>query len=62
MTRKEAIKWLNKLYARADITDEYGDIEDMQPYEEAINIAINSLEIDERYNLEYEQKESENKE
>lgn len=55
MTRKEAIKWLNKLYARADITDEYGDMEDMQPYEEAINIAINSLEIDERYELEYEQ-------
>ena len=54
MTRKEAIKWLNKLYARADITDEYGDMEDMQPYDEAINSAINSLEIDERYELEYE--------
>lgn len=57
MTRKEAITWLNKLYARADITDEYGDMEDMQPYEEALNIAINSLEIDERYELEYEQVE-----
>lgn len=54
MTRKEAIKWLNKLYARADITDEYGDMEDMQPYEEAINIAINALKVDEMYNLEYE--------
>jgi hypothetical protein len=54
MTRKEAIKWLNRLYIRADITDEYGDMEDMQPYEEAINIAINALKVDEMYNLEYE--------
>lgn len=44
MTREEAIKWLNKLYARADITDEYGDMEDMQPYEEAVNMAIKALE------------------
>ena len=44
MTREEAKNWLNKLYARADITDEYGDAEDVQPYEEAINMAINSLE------------------
>ena len=44
MTREEAIKWLNKLYARADITDEYGDMEDMQPYEEAVSMAIKALE------------------
>ena len=44
MTREEAKKWLNKLYARADITDEYGDMEDMQPYEEAVNMAIKALE------------------
>ena len=44
MTREEAKKWLNKLYARADITDEYGDMEDMKPYEEAINMAIKALE------------------
>ena len=43
MTRKEAKSWLRKLYARADITDEYGDMEDMQPYEEAINMAISAL-------------------
>ena len=43
MTREEAKNWLNKLYARADITDEYGDMEDMQPYEEAVNMAINAL-------------------
>lgn len=44
MTRKEAENWLNKLYARADITDEYGDMEDMQPYEEAVNMAIKALQ------------------
>ena len=45
MTREEAKTWLNKLYARADITDEYGDMEDMQPYEEAVYMAINSLSV-----------------
>ena len=44
MTREEAKIWLNKLYARADITDEYGDMEDMQPYEEAVNMTIKALE------------------
>lgn len=44
MTREVAKNWLNKLYARADITDEYGDMEDMQPYEEAVNMAIQALE------------------
>ena len=34
---------LNELYARADITDEYGGMEDMQPYEEAINMASKAL-------------------
>jgi len=44
MTRENAKNWLNKLYARADITDEYGDMEDMQPYEEALDMAIQALE------------------
>ena len=48
MTREEAKKWLNKLYARADITDEYGDMEDMQPYEEAVDMAIEALEQEPR--------------
>jgi len=43
MTREEAKNWLRKLYARADITDEYGDMEDMQPYEEALDMAISAL-------------------
>ena len=44
MTNEEAKKWLKKLYMRTDITDEYGDMEDMQPYEEAVNTAIKALE------------------
>jgi len=44
MTREDAKTWLNKLYARADITNEYGDMEDMQPYEEAVDMAIKALE------------------
>lgn len=43
MTSEEAKNWLNKLYTRADITDEYGDMEDMKPYEEAIDRAIQAL-------------------
>lgn len=44
MTREEAKTWLDRLYMKADITDEYGDMEDMQPYEEALDIAIERLE------------------
>lgn len=43
MTREEAIKWLDRLYIGADITDEYGDMENVQPYEEALNMAIKAL-------------------
>jgi hypothetical protein len=44
MTKEEAKNWLNKLYVEADITDEYGDMVDMQPYSEAVDIAIEALE------------------
>ena len=44
MTREEAKKWLNELYVRSDITDDYGDMVDMQPYEEAVDMAIKALE------------------
>lgn len=47
MTRKEAKNWLHKLYlAGADITEEYGDMEDMTPYEEAVNMAIKALSVE----------------
>lgn len=44
MTREDAISWLTKLYARSDITDEYGEMEDDQSYKEALDIAINDIE------------------
>ena len=44
MTNEEAKNWLNRLYIGADITDEYGDMEDMQPYSEAFDMAIEALE------------------
>lgn len=44
MTKEEAKIWLNKLYARADITDEYGDMEDMQPYVEAIDTVTKTID------------------
>lgn len=44
MTNEEAKTWLNELYIRTDITDDYGGMEDMQPYEDALNIAIKALE------------------
>ena len=43
MTRKEAIKYLEKLYMIADITDEYGDMDDTELYETAINMAVEAL-------------------
>ena len=49
MTRAEAIKILKKLYQRTDITDEYGDMEDMQPYEEVVDMAINALHREQQF-------------
>ena len=43
MTNEQAKTLLNNL-ARADITDEYGEMVDMQPYEEAVDMAIKALE------------------
>ena len=54
MTREEAKNWLTKLYAKADITDEYGDVEDMQPYEEAVDMAIEALEQEETIPFDFE--------
>lgn len=43
MTHEEAIANLNSLLMRADLTDEYGEMEDMTPYEEAVEMAIEAL-------------------
>lgn len=56
MTNEQAKKLLNKLLTRADITNEYGEKEDMQPYEEAVNIANEALEPgEELYRLHFGQ-------
>ena len=45
MTKEEeAIKNLEALLLRADSTDAYGDMEDMTPYEEAVEMGIQALE------------------
>lgn len=44
MTREEAIEYLDKLYMQAEITDEYGDLDDTEPYETAIEIATEALQ------------------
>lgn len=44
MTSEEAIKILNKIILTADFTDEYGDMINTEPYEEAIELAIEALE------------------
>lgn len=44
MTREEAIEYLQKLYMKAEITDEYGDMDDTEPYEMAVDMAIEALQ------------------
>lgn len=46
MTREEAIEYLHKLFMQADITDAYGDMDDTEPYETAIDMAVKALSID----------------
>lgn len=48
MTREEAIEYLIKLYMKANITDAYGDMDDTEPYETALEMAIKALEQPER--------------
>ncbi len=49
MTSEEAETWLKKLYTRADITDDYGEMVDMQPYEEAVNMAIDAIRREQKF-------------
>lgn len=44
MTREEAIKLLEHISIAYTPTDAYGDYDDPQPYEEAIDMAIKALE------------------
>ena len=43
MTPIDAIELLHKLLLMADFTDEYGDMCDSEPYEEAVAMASNAL-------------------
>lgn len=44
MNYQEAIELLNELLLKGNFTDQYGDMDDSSPYEEAINIAIKAIE------------------
>ena len=54
MTRKEAIKWLKEMLNNTQIPSKYID-PNREKKGEALELAINSLEVDEAYQLEYEQ-------
>ena len=43
MTREEAIEYLHKLFMQADITDAYGDMDNTEPYEIAMDMAVEAL-------------------
>lgn len=45
MTPTEATKLLEKLLLMADFTDEYGDMCDSEPYEEAVAMASKALKV-----------------
>lgn len=45
MTREEATKYLQDIGMRFVPTDQYGDYDDPQPYEDAIAMAIEALSV-----------------
>lgn len=44
MNNRDAIQLLDELLLRSDFTDQYGDMEDSSPYEEAVEIAKEAIE------------------
>lgn len=58
MTREEAIEYLDKLYMQAEITDEYGDLDDTEPYETAIEIATEALRQPEQKWIPFKQEQN----
>ena len=46
MTRKEAIKLIEHISIAFVPTNQYGDYDDPEPYEEALNMAIEALSVD----------------
>ena len=55
MERNEAIKWLLEMYKNTKEPRAYKDL-NRDKKGEALKIAINSLEVDEAYQLEYEKR------
>ena len=51
MLREEAVQYLHKLYMMSDITDEYGDMDDTEPYETAIDMAVEALKFRGAYEI-----------
>lgn len=43
MSVREAIEYLNKMFERADFSDEYGDYVDTDPYANALRMATDAL-------------------
>lgn len=44
MDNREAIQLLDELLLRGNFTDQYGDMDDSSPYEEAVEIAREAIE------------------
>lgn len=44
MDNRDAIQLLDELLLRGNFTDQYGDIDDSSPYEEAVEIARQAIE------------------
>ena len=44
MDNREAIQLLDELLLRGNFTDQYGDMDDSSPYEEAVEIAKQAIE------------------
>lgn len=44
MDKQETISLLDELLLKGDFTDQYGDICDSSPYEEAVDVAVKAIE------------------
>ena len=44
MTEQMAVEYLNRIYHQFTPVDEYGYVEDFEPYEKAVDIAIKALD------------------
>lgn len=54
MNYQEVIDLLNELLLKGDFTDQYGDMSDSSPYEEAVDIAIKTIKQQMKQKVNYE--------